>query len=133
MKTIDPEIELVACGSSSLTIPTFGEWERVVLENCYDYVDYISLHSYYNNTADDTSEFLAGSLDFDTFIKSVAAIADSVKAKKHSNKTINLSVDEWNVWYHSNDADAASNPGRSRPLSWKISTISRMHCWLAAC
>ena len=115
MKTIDPEIELVACGSSSLTIPTFGEWERVVLENCYDYVDYISLHSYYNNTADDTSEFLAGSLDFDTFIKSVAAIADSVKAKKHSNKTINLSVDEWNVWYHSNDADAALEPWQIAP------------------
>ena len=115
LKTIDPEIELVACGSSSLTMPTFGEWERTVLENCYDYVDYISLHSYYNNTADNIGEFLASSLDFDTFIKSVAAICDSVKAKKHSNKTINLSVDEWNVWYHSNDADAALKPWQIAP------------------
>ena len=38
----------------------------------------------------------------DGFIKSVAAICDSVKAKKHSKKTVNLSFDEWNVWFHSN-------------------------------
>ncbi len=115
MKTIDPEIELVACGSSGLGMPTFGDWERTVLEHCYDYVDYISLHTYYGNQADDIGEFLANSLDFDTFIKSVAAICDSVKAKKHSGKTINLSFDEWNVWYHSNDADAKMEPWQIAP------------------
>ena len=115
MKTIDPEIELVACGSSGLGMPTFGDWERTVLDHCYDYVDYISLHTYYGNQANDIGEFLANSLDFDTFIKSVAAICDSVKAKKHSNKTINLSFDEWNVWYHSNDADAKMEPWQIAP------------------
>ncbi len=115
MKTVDPNIELVACGSSGLTMPTFGDWERTVLDHCYDYVDYISLHTYYDNYADDIGEFLAKSLDFDTFITSVAAICDSVKAKKHSNKTINLSFDEWNVWYHSNTSDAEIKPWQIAP------------------
>ena len=115
MKTVDPSIELVACGSSGLMMPTFGEWEKKVLDHCYDYVDYISLHTYYDNYADDIGEFLAKSLDFDTFITSVAAICDSVKAKKHSKKTINLSFDEWNVWYHSNSADAAIKPWQIAP------------------
>ena len=30
---------------------------------------------------------------------------DAVKAKKHGGKNINLSFDEWNVWYHSNEQD----------------------------
>jgi alpha-N-arabinofuranosidase len=105
MKDLDPSIELVACGSSGLGMPTFGKWEATVLEHTYNYVDYVSLHSYYSNADEDTPSFLASSLDMDRFIKSVAAICDYVKAVKHSDKTINLSFDEWNVWFHSNNAD----------------------------
>ena len=105
MKWVDPSIELVACGSSSSEMPTFGSWEREVLEECYDTVDYISLHRYYGNPTGDTPGFLARSMDMDAFIKSVAAICDSVGAQRHSRKKINLSFDEWNVWYHSNQQD----------------------------
>ena len=48
MKWIDPTIELVACGSSNLNMPTFGYWEDTVLEECYDTIDYISMHQYYS-------------------------------------------------------------------------------------
>ena len=105
MKELDPEIELVACGSSGLGMPTFGQWEATILENTYEYVDYVSLHSYYSNAEEDTPTFLACSLDMDQFIKSVAAICDYVKAVKRSDKTVNLSFDEWNVWFHSNESD----------------------------
>ena len=105
MKIIDPEIELVACGSSGLMMPTFGEWEATVLDYSYDTVDYISLHTYYNNHANDSADFLANTLGMDDFIKSVVATCDYIKGKKHSKKSINLSFDEWNVWYHSNEAD----------------------------
>lgn len=104
MKWVDPSIELVACGSSSFYMPTFGEWEWTVLDEAYDVVDYISLHTYYGNAAKNTPEFLANSVAMDEFIKGVANICDAVKAKKHSSKTVNLSFDEWNVWYHSNGA-----------------------------
>ncbi len=105
MKLVDPDIELVACGSSGLGMPTFGEWESTVLDYCYDSVDYISMHTYYNNHADDSADFLANTVGMDDFIKSVIATCDYVKGKKHSKKKINLSFDEWNVWYHSNEAD----------------------------
>lgn len=106
MKWVDPSIELVACGSSNYDMPTFGDWELTVLDHTYDYVDYLSLHQYYGNPEDDTLEFLCKSDDMDAFIRSVAAICDAVKAKKHSDKQLNLSFDEWNVWFHSQDADA---------------------------
>lgn len=105
MKWVDPSIELVACGSSFIGMPTFPQWEATVLEHTYEHVDYISLHQYYGNQENDPADYLAKTLDMDKFIKSVIATADYVKAKKRSDKTMMLSFDEWNVWYHSNEAD----------------------------
>ena len=105
MKALDDSIELVACGSSSLWMPTFGDWEREVLEECYDSVEYISMHRYYENYENNAGDFLASNLDMDQFIKSVVAICDYVQGKKHGKKQINISFDEWNVWYHSQEQD----------------------------
>ena len=106
MKWTEPDIELVACGSSGPGMPTFGDWERTVLRECYEHIDYLSLHSYYGNRSGDTAAFLASSLEMDAFITKVAAICDEIRAEKHSEKTVNLSFDEWNVWFHSNAKDA---------------------------
>ena len=76
-----------------------------MLDQCYNNVDYVSLHRYYGNPHNDTPDFLASSLDLDEFIKTVACICDTVKGKKHSKHKVNLSLDEWNVWYHSNNQD----------------------------
>lgn len=105
MKWTDPSIELVACGSSTPTISTFGEWEETVLRHTYDYVDYLSLHSYYGNPDNDTPKFLSSSVIMDNFIKKVVQICDKIKEEKKSEKQMNLSFDEWNVWFHSNEAD----------------------------
>ena len=105
MKWVDPSIELVACGSSSSEMPTFGDWELTVLDECYENIDYISLHRYYGNPTGDTPGFLARAMDMDDFIRTVVSICDAVKGKKHSKKTINLSFDEWNVVYHSGAQD----------------------------
>lgn len=98
MRWVDPSIELVACGSSSSGMSTFADWEATVLDLTYDQVDYLSLHTYYNNNENDSSNFLAKSLDMDQFIYSVTAICDYMKAKKRSKKKLMLSLDEWNVW-----------------------------------
>jgi len=99
MKWTDPSIELVACGSSNVGM--CGDWEAEVLRHVYDHVDYLSLHNYYGNPENDTPGFLACSLDMDSFIKTVTAICDYIKKIKRSNKTMYLSFDEWNVWFHS--------------------------------
>ena len=120
MKWVDPSIELVACGSCAHDMPTFGSWEYEVLDQCYSNVDYVSLHRYYGNPTGDTPGFLARSMDLDDFIKEVVAICDCVAGKKHTKKKLNLSFDEWNVWYHSNEQDKeivkADKWGRALPL-----------------
>lgn len=115
MRWVDPTIELVSCGSSNSSMSTFPQWEATTLEHTYEAVDYISLHQYYGNRTDDTPSYLAKSLDMDQFIRTVIATCDFVKAKKRSKKTLNLSFDEWNVWYHSNDADKKLEPWSIAP------------------
>lgn len=120
MKWVDPSIEVVACGSSAYDMPTFGNWEMEMLEQCYDNIDYVSLHRYYQNPTHDTPNFLAKSMDMDAFIKTVVSMCDAIGGKRRSKKKLNLSFDEWNVWYHSNEQDkeilAKSRWGRSMHL-----------------
>ena len=112
MKWIDPGIELVTCGSSNSQMPTFPDWEYTVLDHTYDYADYISMHVYYSNAEDDTKNFLAKSMDMDAYIKTVASVCDFVKAKKRGKKDIQISFDEWNVWYH-------AFPENDRAVKWR--------------
>ncbi len=118
MKAMDASLEFVVCGSSNVDMPTFPQWEASTLEEAYDYVDYISLHQYYGNSSGDTADFLAKTQDLERFLHTVIATCDFVKAKKRSNKNINLSFDEWNVWYHSKENDSeemAHRPWQTAP------------------
>ena len=63
------------------------------------------MHQYYGNRDDDSNDYLAQSDDMDDFIRTIISTCDYVKAKKRSKKVMNLSFDEWNVWFHSNAAD----------------------------
>lgn len=97
MKWTDPSIELVACGSSNSSMPNFPEWDRVVLENTYDQIEYMSMHIYYEEKNNDTSDYLASGVDMDRFIRSMISVCDYVKSVKRGKKDIYLSFDEWNV------------------------------------
>ncbi|GAB4003495.1 hypothetical protein GCM10029992_45410 [Glycomyces albus] len=99
MRMIDPSLDLVACGSSSRGMPTFGSWEAEVLANCYESVDFISAHAYYHPGDGDVPSFMASAQDMELFIDGVIATADAVGAGLKTDKKINISFDEWNVWY----------------------------------
>ncbi|MDR5699729.1 alpha-N-arabinofuranosidase [Agromyces aerolatus] len=98
MKTIDPELRLIACGSSHERMATFGEWEREVLEETYPFVDYISLHAYYEPDPGDPWRLLEAGHSMDLFIQGVIATADSVKARLGESKPMLLAFDEWNIY-----------------------------------
>jgi len=115
MKLVDESIEVVLCGSSNSQMPTFGEWELTVLDQAYEQIDYLSLHQYYGNQTNDLKNYLARSVDMDQFISGVVAMCDAIKAKKHSKKQINLSFDEWNIWYHSTEHDQTVKPWQVAP------------------
>lgn len=115
LRAFDSSLQLVVCGSSHSYMPTYPEWERVVLEHTYDVVDYVSLHMYFNNRAQNTAEYLAMNARLDDYITTVASTIRYVRAKKRSTRTVAISFDEWNVWYHSNEQD---RPIREGKMGW---------------
>jgi alpha-N-arabinofuranosidase len=119
MRYVDPSLKLIACGSSGPGMPTYLEWDREVLEQCYDYVDAISLHRYFGNTeaetGADSSKFLALNLSMERQIEEVAAVCDVVRGHKRSPKKLWLSFDEWNVWYRERNGDATNGHRKSAP------------------
>ena len=118
MRAIDPSIKLVACGSSGPFMPTYIEWDRTVLEQCYDVVDGISLHRYWGNTEEtnhDSQTYLAMNLAMDRQIEEIISVCDTVKAQKRSGKQLFLSFDEWNVWYRARTGDAVDGHGKPAP------------------
>ena len=118
MRYVDPSLQLVACGSSGPFMPTYLEWDREVLEQCYEYVDALSLHRYFNNkdaTGGDSAKFLAMNLSMERQIAETVAVCDLVRGRKRSAKKLWLSFDEWNVWYRSNTGDFVNGHRQEAP------------------
>jgi alpha-N-arabinofuranosidase len=119
MHMVDSSLKLIACGSSGPFMPTYLEWDREVLEQCYDYVDALSLHRYIGNTEDETgkdsSKYLAMNLSMEKQIDETLAVCDLVQGHKRSPKKLWLSFDEWNVWYRARSGDAVNGHGAEAP------------------
>ena len=119
MRYVDRSLKLVACGSSGIFMPTYLEWDREVLEQCYEYVDALSLHRYIGNTQEETgsdsAKYLAMNLTMDRQIAETAAVCDYVRGRKRSTKKLWLSFDEWNVWYRARSGDAVNGHGQEAP------------------
>jgi alpha-N-arabinofuranosidase len=124
MRYVDANLKLIACGSSGPTRPTYLEWDREVLEQCYEYVDAISLHRYFDNTSEtggNSAYFLALNLSMEKQISEVAAVCDYVQGIKRSPKKLWLSFDEWNVWYRARSGSAVDgNRGQAPHLLEEI-------------
>jgi alpha-N-arabinofuranosidase len=99
MRWQDPNVKLVLCGSSNTDMPTYPEWDRVVLETCWEHVDYLALHYYATNYQNDTASYLAMAAQFESHLDALAGLLRYVKAKRRSRHNVLLSWDEWNVWY----------------------------------
>src|ERR1700691_4343901 len=119
MRYVDSSLKLIACGSSGPLMPTYLEWDREVLEQCYQYVDGLSLHRYFGNgdreTGNDTSKYLAMNLSMERQIAETVAVCDLVRGHKRSPKKLWLSFDEWNVWYRARGGDAADGHRQEAP------------------
>jgi len=119
MRAVDPSLKLIACGSSGPGMPTYLEWDREVLEQCYEYVDALSLHRYIGNTKDETDEdsakYLAMNLSMEQQIAETLAVCDLVRGHKRSPKKLWLSFDEWNVWYRARRGDALNGHEQEAP------------------
>ncbi|MCY4436219.1 MAG: alpha-N-arabinofuranosidase [Chloroflexi bacterium] len=110
MRGIDPAIELVACGSSGRYMESYLEWDRVVLESCWEEVAYISAHRYSRNSQDDSAWFLAEGVEIDRVLNDYAGLLAYVRGVKRSDRQVYVAFDEWNVWYKDRKIDGAWSP-----------------------
>ena len=123
MRAVDPNIEMVACGScaNDKSHASYPEWDRVVLEECYEKVDYLALHRYYSYDPEAVkgtvfpAQFTVEDLpcianDMSQFIDTVCAAADYVKGLRYSDKTVNICFDEWGV--------ISSQTAKAEGLDW---------------
>ncbi len=119
MHYVDPSLKLIACGSSHPLMPTYLEWDREVLEQCYEHVDGLSLHRYFGNTPEETggdsTKYLAMNLSMERQIEESLAVCDLVRGHKRSPKKLWLSFDEWNVWYRARSGDAVNGHEQEAP------------------
>ena len=95
MKFVDPTIETAVCVSSSPFLSHYPEWERKVLEECYETVDYISMHHYHSAPAGNIAGLLAGYQAYEQYIRTEIALCDWLKTKLRTKKTMMLSMDEY--------------------------------------
>ena len=118
MRLNDPDLKLVLCGSSNTMMPTYPEWDRIVLETSWESVDYLALHYYATNYADDTASYLASAVQFEGHIDTLAGLLRFAKTKLRSKHDVYLSWDEWNVWYK--DTTGNGNFQEAPPLSEEV-------------
>jgi alpha-N-arabinofuranosidase len=111
MRLVDPDIKLVASGSSNYGADWIG-WNRTVLQTLRDRIDYIAIHTYINNRANDLERFLAWSQRIDEYIEVTAALIREVQTGRRNPRPIYIAYDEWNVWYRAwtdNDLEEVYN------------------------
>ncbi|NLF49566.1 MAG: alpha-N-arabinofuranosidase [Leptolinea sp.] len=99
MKWQDSSIKTILCGSSNDSMATYPDWDRTTLEIAWERVDYLSMHYYAGNKANDTASYLSSAVAFERFVDTLDGTLRFVKAKNRSTHDVHLSWDEWQVWY----------------------------------
>jgi alpha-N-arabinofuranosidase len=105
MKGLDPSIKTIACGSSNRNLATYLEWDRKVLEHCWESIDFLSVHRYSSNHRDDTASFLAEGVVIDQTLDEYRGLLAYVRGRKRDTRDVRLCFDEWNVWYRERRGD----------------------------
>ena len=109
MRRIDPSIELVLAGSSGRQMDTYLDWDREVLEYCWEDVDYISAHQYSRKFEEDSAWFLAEGVEIDRILEDYTGLLAYIRGVKKSKKQVYVAFDEWNVWYKNVERDGNWN------------------------
>ena len=98
MRRVDPDIKLIASGSSDYAADWI-DWNRTVLYELRDYVDYIAIHTYIGNRENDFERFMAWGQTIDQYIEVTAGLIREVQSRQRNPRPIHIAYDEWNVWY----------------------------------
>jgi len=83
MRRADPSIKLAACGSGGFNL----DWNRQVIENCADLIDYISIHHY-----ERPDRFAQGPYNYERFFRQTGEII-----ARSDNPKMKIYCSEWNA------------------------------------
>ncbi len=111
MKLTDPSIKLIAAGASNFRPDANPmEWNRVVLEELKDVVDYLALHMYVGNPDDDYYNFMATPLVLEQRTHLVKGLIDEVmsRADRGEQDPVYIAWDEYNIWYRWRSSETMS-------------------------
>ena len=95
VKWIDPECETIVAGSSTPNNRTYPDWDLQVLGECYESVDYLSLHYYHTAPEGNIGALMNASSVFEDFINTEIAACDVMQAHFRSPKKMMISFDEY--------------------------------------
>jgi alpha-N-arabinofuranosidase len=98
MKWVDPNIKLVASAVSDWK-GTPVERTHLFLEQAGDLVDYLSLHWYIGNAANDFEAYMAVSELLDERLAAYEGLVRAISFERQIKRPIYIAIDEWNVWY----------------------------------
>lgn len=102
LKRLDPEIKLIACGGTGNMPAT--RWDLEVLEQTAPFIDYTAIHYYWGPRGDDPYYgCLAGAYDFERYLRYVEGLIEAIRRDQHITHPIFISIDEWNVAYHTGE------------------------------
>lgn len=88
MRWIDKDIKLIASGSSNYDAD-WNKWNRTILDEMYNYIDYISLHHYAHNTSDYYTN-LTNTIEVENYIRIVEQQIKEAKMKSRSSRRSSL-------------------------------------------
>ncbi len=102
MKWTDPNIKLIASGNCiwRKKSPEPLDWVKrgqLILEQAGNIIDYISLHWYVGNEANDFSGFMAVSELFEERLCAYEGLIRAVCLERDIRRPINITVDEWGI------------------------------------
>ena len=133
MRAVKPaSLKLIACGSSNPGMPTYLEWDREVLEQCYEYVDALSLHRYFGNTQEETggdsAKFVAMNLSMERQIAETLSVCDLVRGRKRSPKDCGCHLTSGTCGIVPAMAKRRMDLTPKRRICWKRSITWKMRC-----
>jgi alpha-N-arabinofuranosidase len=98
MRRVDGDIKLIASGSSDYAADWI-DWNRTVVNELRDYIDYIAIHTYIGNRENDFERFMGWSQTIDHYIEVTAGLIKQAQSGQREPRPIHIAYDEWNVWY----------------------------------
>lgn len=98
MKWSDGSIKLIASGSSNYGAD-WQHWNRTIINQLFDYIDYISLHHYAGNREKDHLRFMASMQTVENVIGVTRGLIKEAQQRRRSRRPLYIAFDEYNVWY----------------------------------